>query len=400
MDMEATADARSAPLDATAMEADIDVGSIMDGGTIVESDAAPLPMWPSPPAYLGGDRPARYYRPLNHNPEVPAPLMILLHGFSSSGTGTDYYFQLSDQTRENGIILVVPEGRENRDGYRFWAATDYCCDYYGDGDVDVDYIKGLIEEAAEYFAIDRTRVSLVGHSNGGFMSYRMACDASNSITSLVSLAGTSWADPADCSHTAPVSVLQVHGTWDGDIRYAGRRAVAGDPMAPWNFDACQTMSCADPVTACAEREGCTRIWDCCNECGWGDRDLDCRIACYDAELVGDQIAWMQEFTCVLNAGCYDNPAESSSGYSGALETVERWVERNGCQGDPEAPEPHDLDRVLFGADTSRLEWSDCSRGTGAALWTIVNGAHSPQFSSNFGARVIEWVLENGRRAEE
>ena len=109
---------------------------------------------------------------------------------------------------------------------------------------------------------------------------------------------------------------------------------------------------------------------------------------------------MNEFTCVLNAGCYDNPAEFSAGYSGAEETVERWVTRNRCHGDPDELEPHDIEAALLGVDTNRREWNGCDRGTGVGLWTIVNGDHVPQLSLNFGSRVIEWALAHPRREVE
>jgi len=61
----------------------------------------------------------------------------------------------------------------------------------------------------------------MGHSNGGFMSYRMACDLSERIASIASLAGATWDDPADCAPAAPVHVLQIHGTSDDTILYDG-----------------------------------------------------------------------------------------------------------------------------------------------------------------------------------
>ena len=105
-------DAGLAIMDST-MEAPMDA----DGSMGV--DGAMMTVRPHPPAYLGGERPARYYRPLMHDPDVPAPLMILLHGYGWNALGIDFYFQLSDQTRENGILLVVPEGRVDRAGSRF-----------------------------------------------------------------------------------------------------------------------------------------------------------------------------------------------------------------------------------------------------------------------------------------
>jgi polyhydroxybutyrate depolymerase len=108
---------------------------------------------------------------------------------------------------------------------RFWNATDACCDLYGTGVDDVAYLSGLIEEAKSVAAI--ASVHLIGHSNGGFMSYRMACDRPDLIDSVASLAGATFFDESRCQPSEPTRVLQIHGTSDVTILYDG---VASGPM--------------------------------------------------------------------------------------------------------------------------------------------------------------------------
>lgn len=79
----------------------------------------------------------------------------------------------------------------------------------------------LIERIRQALDIDSTRIWLAGHSNGGFMSYRMACDHSGLIAGIVSLAGATFADPSACAARQPVHVLQIHGTSDNVILYNG-----------------------------------------------------------------------------------------------------------------------------------------------------------------------------------
>ena len=62
--------------------------------------------------------------------------------------------------------------------------------------------------------VDPYRIYVAGHSNGGFMSYRLACTHADRIAAIVSLAGATFDTPADCSPTEPVAVLQIHGTAD------------------------------------------------------------------------------------------------------------------------------------------------------------------------------------------
>ena len=86
---------------------------------------------------------------------------------------------------------------------------------------DSSYLESLIEEIEAAAQIDTKRVYLIGHSNGGFMSYRMACDHADRLAAIVSLAGASWADPSDCRPSEPVAVLQIHGTADDTVHYDG-----------------------------------------------------------------------------------------------------------------------------------------------------------------------------------
>ena len=44
--------------------------------------------------------------------------------------------------------------------------------------------------------VDPQRIYVVGHSNGGFMSYRLACTRADRIAAIVSLAGATFATSA------------------------------------------------------------------------------------------------------------------------------------------------------------------------------------------------------------
>src|SRR5262249_9298088 len=86
---------------------------------------------------------------------------------------------------------------------------------------DSAYLSSLIDEIKARYTVDPKRVYFVGHSNGGFMSYRMACDHADQIAAIGSLAGAMWADTSKCKPSQPVSVLEIHGTADADVLYNG-----------------------------------------------------------------------------------------------------------------------------------------------------------------------------------
>ncbi len=171
---------------------------------------------------VGGARPARVRVPPTYDPAVPAPLLILLHGYGGDGTYIEPYMLFRPLTDEMGILFTDPKGTEETSGVRFWNATDACCDFTAKNVDDSSYLKGLIDEIREKLNVDADRIYVAGHSNGGFMAYRMACDHPETIAAVCSLAGSTFQDEARCAAAeSPVHVLQVHGTADGSILYAG-----------------------------------------------------------------------------------------------------------------------------------------------------------------------------------
>jgi polyhydroxybutyrate depolymerase len=192
------------------------------------------------------DRPATVYRPADYTPDRAWPLVLLLHGFGASGFIQNGYLGVSTWVDELGFVLVVPDGTQNPEGQRFWNGTQACCGFGVATVDDVSYLRGLVEETSTLYHIDPTRVYSMGHSNGGFMSFRLACEASDVFVAVASLAGASYADAADCQPAErPVSVLQVHGTQDDTIRYEGGQ-LFGQPYP----------SAADTVALHAAVAGC------------------------------------------------------------------------------------------------------------------------------------------------
>jgi polyhydroxybutyrate depolymerase len=171
-------------------------------------------------ATVGGDRPVTVHLP---SPDLgsPAPLILLLHGYGASPAEIEDYFRLGREAAARGILLAAPEGTVDSDGRRFWNATDACCDVDGSGIDDVGYLRRLIDEIQTVANVDPKRVYLGGHSNGGFMSYRMACQHADVVAAIASLAGASLAERDDCRPSEPVAVLQIHGTADDVIRFDG-----------------------------------------------------------------------------------------------------------------------------------------------------------------------------------
>lgn len=231
-----TADAGTQPLE---VDAGFDAGPVeVDAGT---PDAGYVK------SQLIVERPFNEVVPVGYQAGTPVPLVVLLHGYSATAATQDAYFHLSELAQSRGFLLALPEGTIDQRGQHFWNATDACCGFGKTVD-DVAYLTAVIEDLQARYTIDSKRIFLVGHSNGAFMSHRMACDRSHLIAGIVALAGDVWADATKCQPTESVNVLQVHGTLDAVIRYGGGVALAGQPPFP---------SAEDSVGTWGEKNHCT-----------------------------------------------------------------------------------------------------------------------------------------------
>jgi polyhydroxybutyrate depolymerase len=158
--------------------------------------------------------------PSSYSKGTSLPLVVLLHGYGATGAMQESYMNFESVAETNKFILVYPDGTVDSSGRRFWNATDACCDFLSDVADDV-YLLSILKEMESSYSIDAKRIYFVGHSNGGFMSYRMACKYPDRIAAIASLAGASYFKTTDCGAKSSVSVLQVHGTKDETILYDG-----------------------------------------------------------------------------------------------------------------------------------------------------------------------------------
>ncbi len=177
------------------------------------------------PRTFGGDRLVELQLPDDLTAGEQYPLVLLLHGYSANGLLQTAYLGLGDLAEDPGAFFLAPDGTVDSLGNKFWNASDACC---GDGPEidDVAYLGGLIDEVSAEWPVDPARVYVIGHSNGSFMAYRLACDRADVITGIVGLAG---ADDTvgDCDPSDPVSVLHIHGTDDETVGYDGGTFAGG-----------------------------------------------------------------------------------------------------------------------------------------------------------------------------
>ena len=171
-----------------------------------------------------------YYIHLPH-PEAQGASSVLfnLHGYGSNALAQMQYgdFRSLANTKENNFILIHPQGAPlntaltsseshwNSGGWTIGSTVD-----------DVDFINTIIRFISQKYNINQDRIYSTGMSNGGFMSYHLACNLSTKIAAVASVTGSmSVQTYDDCNPSHPTSVLQVHGTLDGTVPLNGNSAL-------------------------------------------------------------------------------------------------------------------------------------------------------------------------------
>jgi polyhydroxybutyrate depolymerase len=175
---------------------------------------------------LHDDRERSYllYLPASLPSSGSVPVVVALHG----GTGWAEQHVSSAHWRDvaegGAFALVAPDGVGigPRQAQTWNGGEGYCCGpAMNQGVDDVGFLVALVDEVALEVDVDRARVFAAGHSNGGIMSYRLACEAADTFVAIGVVAGSLGVD--DCTPSRPVSVLHIHGGADENHPYEGGR---------------------------------------------------------------------------------------------------------------------------------------------------------------------------------
>jgi len=160
--------------------------------------------------------------PMGYDADVPIPLIVSLHGYSSSGERHDSRWGIGALADQYGFLTISPDGTREAEGDRnpYWNASSACCNFERTDVDDSAYLRRMIDQIRASYNVDASRIYVIGHSNGGFMSYRMAYEHSDVVAAIVSLAGANHLEQREPPPN-PVHVLQIHGTDDTTIAYRG-----------------------------------------------------------------------------------------------------------------------------------------------------------------------------------
>jgi polyhydroxybutyrate depolymerase len=165
--------------------------------------------------------------PVASPPPGGRPLLILLHGAAHDAADQSRYMGFAEVAEASNILYAYADGsRLPGIGSMIWNGYG-CCQVPGIGAAidDVGYIDAIIN-AVIAAGNPVSQVWLVGHSNGGFLANRYACERSRTsarVSAIVTLGAPTWAGTSNpCPHTGGrVSVLSIRGTNDELAAYYG-----------------------------------------------------------------------------------------------------------------------------------------------------------------------------------
>lgn len=160
------------------------------------------------------------YIPQVYNGSVAVPLVLNLHGRGSNAGEQNLYGNFHPQADADNFLIVIPNSTIIG-GTKLWNSSIIPTGTAGYVD-DVSYLSALIDTMIARYNIDTSQIFSTGMSNGGFMSYTLACELGNRIKKIASVTGSMTSSLySSCSPNGNIPVLQIHGTTDPVVPYNG-----------------------------------------------------------------------------------------------------------------------------------------------------------------------------------
>lgn len=198
------------------------------------------------------------YVPAAYTGNTAVPLVFNLHGYTSNNLEQLFYADFRPIADTANFLMVLPNGTLDAQGNRFWNT------FLGNSNVDdIGYMRDLLNYLQTNYNIDANRVYSTGMSNGGFLSYSLACEMNDRITAIASVTGSMIQSKLNaCNPQRPVPVMEIHGTADNTVPYnglpAGTFVAIPSLLDAWvGFNNCDPTPTITQVPNTNTTDGCT-----------------------------------------------------------------------------------------------------------------------------------------------
>ena len=197
------------------------------------------------------------YVPASYSPGTPVPMVLNFHGYTSNAFEQMFYGDFRAIADTAGFLLVIPDGTLDATGTTYWNSG------WGGTVDDIGFTSALIDQIAASYTVNLNRVYSTGMSNGGFMSYTLACSLSNRIAAIASVTGSmNVGQDLTCNAQHPTPVMEIHGTADATVPYEGGGFMEAIPnvLNYWvNFNNCNATPVITDVPNTILSDGCTAM---------------------------------------------------------------------------------------------------------------------------------------------
>ncbi len=240
----------------------------------------------------GASRSFIVHIPTGYTGQTPLPVIFDFHPLGGTGSSQEGSSGWNTKCDSVGCIAVFPNSASN--GSNGWD-VGYCCDGAQANKVDdVQFTRDMIKWLQANACVDPKRIYASGCSNGGGMSYMLACNAADVIAAVAPvdfrcITGTQPTNPSSltatnntactCTLPRPISVLAFDEGQDNSIvPYNGGNTVVPADQPPgsasgsafyfpsaqlnvdtWaHFDSCTGSANTDPTnTICQVYTSCS-----------------------------------------------------------------------------------------------------------------------------------------------
>jgi polyhydroxybutyrate depolymerase len=209
----------------------------------------------------------RVHVPTGYRPARPVPAVLLFHGNGGSAADIEAASGLSELADRRGFLAVYPQGLSVGGGQTFWASS-------GRVELGVDELRftaDLLDDLQDRLCVDPARVAAAGHSAGGGVTARLACELAGRVAAVAPVAAALFTEPGDCRPSRAVPVLAIHGTADEVVPYRGQGTSVASPLPlpavpAWLAEWATRDGCpGDPEVFLDTAEATGLRWDGCRD---------------------------------------------------------------------------------------------------------------------------------------
>jgi len=160
------------------------------------------------------------HAPSSLDASKPVALVMSFHGGTGNAENQQRVSNFNSLADKEGFIVVYPNGTGRLGDKLLTWNGGTCCGYAMTNNVDdVAFVRAIVADVKTQYNIDAKRIYAAGFSNGGILSYRLACEAADLFAAIAPVSGTLNFKP--CEPSESVSVIDFHGTADQNLPFDG-----------------------------------------------------------------------------------------------------------------------------------------------------------------------------------